>query len=504
MTPPPQLARTACVKDCCSGRPRTSGDCCSSRAVGTRGPCRFEVPSSLARRDALGSNSGFPFMLQRVLRFAEVWFEPIPEPGPRDWLSLHPELMQTFDAFRTAFEANRERIGPSSERQCLHLLPLGPGEPEPNLFSQLKSICAAFFWPLRVAVLRVPSDAPVPRALDGEIDADEVLAWMAAGLRANSALTVAITEAPLRSGGNPTIGASDWVARVGVFSIAKYIPRSDMDRDGMVESRDDSPLTSAEHEDDDELKIVFERIAKLITHEAVHMLGVLHCCYYRCLMNGSSSLDEVDSKPPYLCGMCLKKLHLALGFDPLERYVKLASAWASADREDVSKWYSARVAIVQSTLASCRGKPLGALALQRSTTGTPQIAQASRPASSMSTASTGPVLRIAQRAAHRAAQRPATSMGCRSRPRSPSSRDTSPEPERLPVTLLTQQDLAEARTWPSSPLPPCLRRTCKELTAPVRRLQARHAKRNSEGDFSSETREECGERLKCTLVRTPR
>jgi len=488
-----------------------SGCCCRSRElVAARGSWRFEAPTALARRTAIGSNSGFPFMLQRVLRFSEVWFEPIPDPRPRDWLSLNPELMQTFDAFRSAFANNRGSMGPSPERQCLHLLPLGPGEPEPRLFSQLRGLCAAFFWPLRVAVLRVPADAPAPGP-DGEIDADEVLAWMTAGLPTNSVLTLALTEAPLFSGGTatrkgtPTIGASDWAARVCVCSIENHVPAPTFvvdeplprilpdiggipgheEDDSLDYAGDDSllyltplrPSSSASPSPhlfgspspppppqiEEDLKVVFERIAKLIIHEAVHMFGILHCCYYRCLMNGSSTLEEGDSKPPYLCGMCLKKLHLVLGFEPLERYMKLAHAWASAERDDISRWYSTRVALVQTTLASCRGQPPGALAWQRSQTGRPNLGPL-RPASSMSN-SNAPRLRTALRAS---VMRPASSQALRERPRSPSSRAPSPEPDAVPATILTARDLAEAKIWPSVPLPPSLHRGNNRVSPKLR------------------------------------
>lgn len=510
-----------CEEPCCCASSAADhapvGPCgcgCNSRQLlSARGSWRFEVPSALARRTAIGSNSGVPFMLQRVLHFSEVWFEPIPEPRPRDWLSLHPELMQTFDAFRTAFSGNKASMGPSPERQCLHLLPLGPGAPEPGHFSHLRSICEAFFWPLRVAVLRKPSDAPVPGPC-GEINGDEVLAWMTPGLRANSALTVAITEAPLRSGGHSTIGASDWGARVCVLSVAQYIPahpsvtgtplprqgtetplpRLLPEIDAAMEQEDDALGDSASYrdcshgatssrsspsppphqlEEKELLRVVFERIAKLILHEAVHMFGILHCCYYRCLMNGSSTLDEVDSKPPYLCGMCLKKLHLVLGFDPVQRYVKLAHAWAVAEREDISRWYSTRVALVQTTLASCRGQPPGALASQRSgpaaSLSLVPKSGPSRPASSMSK-------RVHTVEKLPSARRAASSQGFRSRARSPSSGETSPEPDVVPATFLRARNTAETKMRPAIPLPPSMQkvRTARQK-APLNYLQSEAA-----------------------------
>jgi hypothetical protein len=280
-----------------------------------------------------------PFLLQRVLRFAEVWFEPVPEPRLQDWLGRNRELMQTFESFKAAFEQHRGEIGPSRERPCIHLLPLGPLEGRGEMISQLRDLCAAFFWPLRVAVLRQQrTGAPAPCGPKGAIDADLALQWLREHLRADSALTLAFTWAPLLSGGSPTVGTSDWSARVGICNLASCTGEPVANLPETEADAFHSPLE-------------FERAAKQLTHQAVHMLGVLHCCYFRCLMNGSGSSEEADGKPPYLCGMCLKKLHLIIAFaDPLERYRRLAAAWAAGGCEDASAWYETRVRVVRSTL----------------------------------------------------------------------------------------------------------------------------------------------------------
>jgi len=316
----------------------------------------------------VGHGSGAPFLLQRVLRFADAWFEPVPEPRVQDWLSLHSELMQTFDAFKAAFEQNRGRIGPAPERQCIHLLWLGPGEIEQRLLTQLIGLLAGFFSPLRVAPLR----RPAWESLEGrreELDADAVLERMAAGLRADSALTLALTGLSLRSDGQQTFGATNWEGRVGVFSVGAYLTsgRSASPRRAAQPERDpaDQSPASVEFTLSEPLGppmragalLDFERIAKLLTHQAMHMFGILHCCYFRCLMNGCNTVEEVDSKPPYLCAMCLRKLHLVLGFDPLERYSKLASSWKASGHEETSLWYDVRVRMVRSTLPDSPPRP---------------------------------------------------------------------------------------------------------------------------------------------------
>ena len=45
----------------------------------------------------------------------------------------------------------------------------------------------------------------------------------------------------------------------------------------------------------------------VLNHECGHLLGIKHCVYARCLMNGSSSLREAESRPLALCPIDLAK-----------------------------------------------------------------------------------------------------------------------------------------------------------------------------------------------------
>jgi len=156
-----------------------------------------------------------------------------------------------------------------------------------------------------------------------------VLPWLAGGLRSDSALTVALTLSPVIHSGTQTVGASDWSKRVGVFSL----------QDVMSGAETLCPVT-------------LERAVKLVLHQVMHMLGLLHCCYFRCLMNGAANEEEADGRPPYLCAMCLRKLNLVTGMDPLQRYLQLAHFWSWAGNDRIALWYETRVRMVRSTFST--------------------------------------------------------------------------------------------------------------------------------------------------------
>lgn len=46
----------------------------------------------------------------------------------------------------------------------------------------------------------------------------------------------------------------------------------------------------------------------LVTHEAMHTLGLKHCPYFHCNMNAAFSLDSILRRPLHICPICLRKL----------------------------------------------------------------------------------------------------------------------------------------------------------------------------------------------------
>ena len=65
------------------------------------------------------------------------------------------------------------------------------------------------------------------------------------------------------------------------------------------------------------------RVCRTASHELGHCLGVDHCVYYACAMQGTASLAEDVRQPPYLCPVDLAKILRATGADVLERYQAL-------------------------------------------------------------------------------------------------------------------------------------------------------------------------------------
>eukprot|EP00736_Rhodelphis_marinus_P007361 Rmarinus@m.70 len=75
----------------------------------------------------------------------------------------------------------------------------------------------------------------------------------------------------------------------------------------------------------EEIGLTLRRLCKVAAHEIGHTFGLRHCVYYRCIMNGSMSLNDNDSRPFHLCPICLRKVHSSVRFDILSRYRGLAA-----------------------------------------------------------------------------------------------------------------------------------------------------------------------------------
>ena len=67
-----------------------------------------------------------------------------------------------------------------------------------------------------------------------------------------------------------------------------------------------------------------------MTHEAGHVLSIAHCVTYRCVMQGSNTLEESDGHPLHLCPLDLRKLEWNTGVDLAERNRKLRAFFLKA------------------------------------------------------------------------------------------------------------------------------------------------------------------------------
>src|SRR6266567_5542135 len=288
----------------------------------------FEPPGPQQRREAIGPTRALPVALQRAFAPDES-FQPVPVPGPNDWLAVHQEAGQTFEQFERSY-SNRS----DARRRTIYLQPLGafPKEQSPSL-EKLREYAAAFFQ------MEVKSLAPVSLGSGGftsrtnsvtggrQVLTADVLRWLKGKLPANAFCLLAITMEDLypEPSWNFVFGQASLTERVGVYSFARY-----------------DPAFFGEARGKDYQKLVLRRSMKVLTNETGHMFGLAHCIYFSCLMNGSNHLQESDRRPLHLCPVCMRKLQFSVGFDVVKRYQALAQFDEQAGLDDEARWLLSR------------------------------------------------------------------------------------------------------------------------------------------------------------------
>ena len=290
----------------------------------------FTPPDEKTIHDAIGSLSGLPSILQRAFAPDRDSFDPIPKPGPNDWLAVHEEPGQTFDEFKTS-QPNR----PTQGRRVIYLQPLGDFAPErsPSI-GKLQKFAGAFFAmdvkelpPIKIDNSKFTARRN-PYTGNPQILTGDVLNFLKARVPADAFCILAITMEDLypEPSWNFVFGQASLRDRVGVYSFARYDPTF------YGESRGLGYET-----------LMLRRSCKVLAHETGHMFGLAHCTYFNCLMNGSNHLAESDRRPLHFCPICLRKLQWNIGFDVLERYSALERANRAGGFTDEADWLTSRI-----------------------------------------------------------------------------------------------------------------------------------------------------------------
>ena len=289
----------------------------------------FEPPSETQRRQAMGSVQGLAPVWQKAFAPAED-FEPVPAPGPQDWLAVHPEPGQTYEEF-----VRSKPNQPDKKRNIIYLQPLGQfvtGEAPP--VEVLRKYAAAYFT-LEVRVLppmalteRTITTRRNPTTRNRQLLTTDILASLRRKIPADAFCLLGITMEDLypEPAWNFVFGQASLRERVGVYSFARY-----------------DPTFSGEPRGEDHAQMLRRRSCKVLVHETGHLFGLQHCIYFRCVFNGSNHLAESDARPLRECPVDLRKLHHSTGFDVVRRYAGLYHFYHEVGFEDEADWTKARL-----------------------------------------------------------------------------------------------------------------------------------------------------------------
>lgn len=299
-----------------------------------REPSEKDAP----RVAAIGDTSGLGAELQRA--FDPSGFDPMPEPGPTDWLAQHPDLPQSYEAFLRA-----DRNIPDAQRRVIYLLPIGGFPATAPRLAEVADVVHAFFaLDVRILPAANPADVNVTTRVSDitnkrQMLAPEVLGWLRQRLPDDAFALMAVTMEDLypEPGWNFVFGLSSLKERVGVQSFARQ-----------------DPAFLGEKRPVDWQVVARRRATWTLLHEIAHTFGLTHCTYWHCVVAGSNSQEESDRSPLHACPVCLRKLHSAVRFDPATREEALAAAFTSLGIDDDAAWSAARAAWVRRGVSAGR------------------------------------------------------------------------------------------------------------------------------------------------------
>lgn len=239
-------------------------------------------------------------------------FPRVGKPAPGEWLAEYEELGQSYTDYVAA-----DPVRPEGTRRILVLQPLGPfTKEEAKVLEQVAEFCGLYFG-VSVRVERPildldPRFSRERRAgpliwrqfLTGYLNGDV----LKPRLPPDALAYLGVTMHDLYPGDswNFVFGQAQLRGRVGVFSLARYFP-----------AFYGEPPTPEAHQQG------LRRSMAVLAHESGHMFSMYHFVWFRCLMQGSNSLPELDSRTLDLCPICLRKLQWGLGFDVAAREARL-------------------------------------------------------------------------------------------------------------------------------------------------------------------------------------
>ncbi|XP_013380470.1 archaemetzincin-2 [Lingula anatina] len=132
--------------------------------------------------------------------------------------------------------------------------------------------------------------------------------------------------------------------RVAIFSFFRYEPGIVFSEENWFEMKQTNSSTPYERK-----KLLLHRSCKLLVHEISHLLGIDHCIFFACCMNGSGNLAEDFRQPMQLCPVDLHKLQVLCGFDIVKRYEGLQEFFRKHQLCEELNWVKKRLNFLLST-----------------------------------------------------------------------------------------------------------------------------------------------------------
>lgn len=247
-----------------------------------------------------------------------------------EWLDCYLEEGQTFEQYNSYNKITKKR-------KYIYILQFDDFDEKSPSLDLIQKYIKAFYFGMEVKVLEKKVNISKvnsrinPNTKKIQLKSRDLTSILLDIIPNDAYCLIGVTMKDLypKDSWNFVFGEAYLEKRVGIFSFARYNP------DFLGE---ENPKRS-----------ILERSCEVCVHEIGHMFGMEHCIYYECVMNGSNSLEESDSRPIELCPICLRKLQKVIGFDYIERYKSLYEFMKENEFNDTN-WLKKRLSYLQNEL----------------------------------------------------------------------------------------------------------------------------------------------------------
>lgn len=245
-------------------------------------------------------------------------FEDLPRPTSNSW--LHHRSKGATERSGQTMSAFAPHNVPLPHRSAIYLVPVCDVAGAPPLDELVAIVHACYSLPVRLLPLSTLPTKAVESVrqragadFGPQLEASDVLSLLERHKPRDAFALVGFTMLDIhdRRSRAPIYGQAVASRGVGVFSFARHrVVRStvtigDQVIEGYVSGTPDRAT-------------FMRRCAMTLCHEIGHLLGIHHCIFARCLMNGSNHLAEAEARPFQLCPLDTKKWLRALRGAKLE------------------------------------------------------------------------------------------------------------------------------------------------------------------------------------------
>jgi archaemetzincin len=299
----------------------------------TYGPNKFQIPAKETKFRAMDYDKLDDKLKHLLIKDLDDFYSEIRVPTKSDWLWDHKETGQTYKIYITGMYNS-----PSKTFNTVYINNLDVGLEnsflDDSTFDHLKTLIELYYPGLKAKMLPKSQgfeQLGITKRFNSpyiQYNASQCAEKLPKILPKDGLLIIGLTSYDLYPAEewNFVFGLANKQTGCGVFSFRRYY-------DEFEESSDKNRLMT-------------KFAGRVMLHELGHLLGIKHCIYYNCLMNGSNHMKENFDKPFEVCPVCLRKLIGNLKFDVVDRFEGLAGGLEKLDKDLYEKeieWYRKRI-----------------------------------------------------------------------------------------------------------------------------------------------------------------